>query len=715
MAHLSTNALLIPKSYLYILGPRLTQQCESMLKQVYNVCKSCCRIGKYLDDNVVQTLIHAFVTCRMDDLSSLMAGVTGYALNSLQMVPDKLSTSTKQLREKRRQMKRNGTPTDNIEYSEICKAIRRKMKEDIRKHDEKHIIKAIENSKSLKQARQKQRLGKGQLISIMEEDGTHIHDKDRIVKRCVEFYEELYKSRRASADQDSRDDRTTTSGIDAPSILQSEVEASIKRLKRNKAPGEDNITGGILQDGGDAMIQILTDLFNTCLHHQLVPKAWKNALVVLIHKKGNTSDIKNYRPISLLPIMYKVFSNILLQRMIRTLNFHQPREQAGFRAGYSTIDHLQVVNQLQEKANEYNMPLCFAFVDYEKAFDSIEFEPLFEGLKNQGVDEAYVNILRNLYSEATSVLRLHKDSEKFKLGRGARQGDNISPKLFTSCLQHAIINKINWENKGVRIDGEHLSHLIFADDIVLIANSTSKLQDMLQDIHDISKPVGLKMHLGKTKIMCNKHVNKDDVIVDGKKIEEVDSYVYLGQMVTKDHDQIQEMKRRIGQGWSAFCKLDNIMRDKNVPMRLKRKVFNECILPVMTYGCETWSLSNTQLEKLVTTQRKMERIMIGVTLKDRKSTEWIRKQSGLTDIIRSIRESKHRWAGHVARRRDNRWTIRITEWIPHGNKRPRGRPRTRWCDDLIQYVGPTWSHIARDRKLWQACREGFLLRERETP
>ena len=62
------------------------------------------------------------------------------------------------------------------------------------------------------------------------------------------------------------------------------------------------------------------------------------------------------------------------------------------------------------------------------------------------------------------------------------------------------------------------------------------------------------------------------------------------------------------------------MRDKNVPMRLKRKAFNECVLPVMTYGCETWSLSNTQLEKLITTQRKMERIMVGVTLKDRKST-----------------------------------------------------------------------------------------------
>ena len=127
--------------------------------------------------------------------------------------------------------------------------------EDIRKHNEKQIIKTIENSKSLKQARQKQRLGKGQLISIMEEDETHIHDKELIVKRCVEFYEELKRSRRASADQGSHDDRTTTSIIDPPSILPSEVEASIKRLKRNKALGEDNITGGILQDGGDAMFQ----------------------------------------------------------------------------------------------------------------------------------------------------------------------------------------------------------------------------------------------------------------------------------------------------------------------------------------------------------------------------------------------------------------------------------------------------------------------------
>ena len=87
-----------------------------------------------------------------------------------------------------------------------------------------------------------------------------------------------------------------------------------------------------------------------------VPSSWKNASVVLIHKKGDKADVKNYRPISLLPVIYKVFSNILLQRMLQALEQHQPQEQAGFRPGFSTTDHIHVVSQLREKANEYKIP-----------------------------------------------------------------------------------------------------------------------------------------------------------------------------------------------------------------------------------------------------------------------------------------------------------------------------------------------------------------------
>ena len=261
------------------------------------------------------------------------------------------------------------------------------------------------------------------------------------------------------------------------------------------------------------------------------------------------SDIKNYRPISLLPIIYKVFSHILLQWIPWTLDFHQPQEQAGFRSGFSMTDQLHVVNQLQERAHEYSIPLCFALMDSEKAFDNIEVKPIFHALENHGVDKAYLDIIKHMYCKATSVIFLHTDSEKFRLQRGVRQGDNISTRLFTSCPQDIIIGKINWKDKSFRINGKYLPHLIFTDDIVLITKSTSELQKMLPDFHETRKPVGLNMHLGKTEVKCN--------------------YVV----------------------WQA----GPIMQNKSIPPQLKTTVHNEFILPVITYRSETWSLSKIQL------------------------------------------------------------------------------------------------------------------------
>ena len=104
---------------------------------------------------------------------------------------------------------------------------------------------------------------------------------------------------------------------------------------------------------------------------------------------------------------------------------------------------------------------------------------------------------------------------------------------------------------------------------------------MVQDIHETSKPVGLNMHLGKTKVACHPVVNKTDINNNGRRSEEVDNYIYLSQMVTKDHDTEQELRCRIDLGWTAFGKLDSIMQNKRIPLRLKMKVQNECILPVI--------------------------------------------------------------------------------------------------------------------------------------
>ena len=108
--------------------------------------------------------------------------------------PDKLSAETKQLREKRRQMKRGGTDVQNIEYVETCKAIRRRMAEEIRSYNEERQLQALKNNKGLKSIKRKQLLGRNNIVSLKEEDGTLIRDFNRMIQRCEEFYTKLYST-----------------------------------------------------------------------------------------------------------------------------------------------------------------------------------------------------------------------------------------------------------------------------------------------------------------------------------------------------------------------------------------------------------------------------------------------------------------------------------------------------------------------------------------
>ena len=125
--------------------------------------------------------------------------------------------------------------------------------------------------------------------------------------------------------------------------------------------------------------------------------------------------------------------------MERVLDENQAREQAGFRKGYSTVDHLQTINRLIEKFNEFNRPLCIGYIDYEKAFDSIEHKAIFKALRSIGINETYITILEDTYTGATA--RVHMDSEvseEIPILRGVRQGDPIFPKLFTATIQEVF-------------------------------------------------------------------------------------------------------------------------------------------------------------------------------------------------------------------------------------------------------------------------------------
>ncbi|CAG9132702.1 unnamed protein product [Plutella xylostella] len=570
----------------------------------------------------------------------------------------------------------------------------------MRRYNCKRIQDAIEQNKGSKVFARDRSVRQTLLTQLKTDTGNTVSSVPEILGEIERFYGQLYTTTQnpiTSGAHDSRAPLTRHYTEDIPDVSLDEISIALKQLKNNKAPGDDGITTELLKAGGRPILIALRRLFNSVILEGTSPEAWSRSVVTLFFKKGNKALLKNYRPIALLSHVYKLFSRVITNRLEQRLDDFQPPEQAGFRKGYSTIDHIHTLRQVIQKTEEYNLPLCLAFVDYEKAFDSIELWAMLQSLQRCHIDYRYIEVLRCMYNAATMSVRLHEHSTKpIQLQRGVRQGDVISPKLFTCALED-VFKLVEWKRLGINVNGEYISHLRFADDIVIMAETLEELGEMLTDLNDASKQVGLKMNMDKTKVMSNEHVSSSPVTVGGVTIEVVDQYPYLGQVIRLGKSNFdKEVARRIQLGWAAFGKLRHIFTE-NIPQCLKTKVFNQCVLPVMTYGAETWCFTKGLIHKLRVAQRAMERAMLGVSLRDRIRNEEIRRRTKVTDIAKRISTLKWQWAGHVARRADDRWSRKVLEWRPRVGKRRVGRPPTRWSDDLRKVAGSRWMQMAVEK------------------
>ncbi|KAK6737640.1 hypothetical protein RB195_020009 [Necator americanus] len=371
------------------------------------------------------------------------------------------------------------------------------------------------------------------------------------------------------------------------------------------APGPDRIRPEQLKNLPPALINTLTRLFTRYLSECKVPKQWKTSKTVLLYKKGDPHDD------------WKV------------LDEGQPCEQAGFRKGFSTIDHIHTVSKLFEVSREYKMPLCLTFIDLKKAFDSIENEAVVEALDNQGIPTQYIKVLRELYTTLENAMR-----------------------------------KLEWDDMGVKVDGRQLHHLRFADDIVLITPSIS------QAIAD--------------RIRRN-----------------------------------MWMHRRRRAAWGAYKSIEDVVK-KTRNTRLRALLFNTTVLPALTYASETWAFRKQEENAVSVIERAIERVMLGVSrftqVIDGIRSSLLRQRSKIRDAAAFAKESKIRWARHVMRFNDNRWTRAVSDYyrVPRDIKRTTGRPPTRWSDFLTKSFKEKydalrvprerrnhWATLARDRDKWK--------------
>ena len=160
-------------------------------------------------------------------------------------------------------------------------------------------------------------------------------------------------------------------------------------MKNNKSAGPDNLTAELLKVDVGTTIDILNPLIEKIWEQEIFPRDWKNSHIITLPKKGDLTDCNNYRGISLLSVPGKVICKIILERMKSTVDKDLRKNQAGFRPGRSCTDQISTLRIILEQCQEFNAPLYLNFIDYSKAFDSVDRDRLWKIMAHYGVPETH--------------------------------------------------------------------------------------------------------------------------------------------------------------------------------------------------------------------------------------------------------------------------------------------------------------------------------------
>ena len=177
--------------------------------------------------------------------------------------------------------------------------------------------------------------------------------------------------------------------------------------------------------------------------------------------------------------------------------------------------------------------------------------------------------------------------------------------------------------------------------------------------------------------------------------------IHLSRSASLIHPGNGKRSKKNSKAWNAYWSIKFLVLDKSLSRKLRLEALSTCVFPGHLYGCQAWSLTARQRKTMEACQRRMERKVLGITLKDRISNARLQNITATVSIGQQATATKWKWGGHVARLKNGRWAQVTTMWDPYAGKRTPGRPRRRWADHFKQQLGVHWSSVARNRSVWR--------------
>ena len=603
------------------------------------------------------------------------------------------------------------------------KTSRRKVKELVREEKTKSweefgnkLEKDYKSNQKLffKTVKQLRKQKQAHIIQIKNRNGENLSEEHEIMNRWREYYETLLSIRTdVNKKEEQKLETTTTKHNIEEMINEQEVTEALRKIKKGKSGGHDKITPEMLKHMGNTGVKLLVDLINTVWKQEKIPKDWEVGIIMPIYKKGDSRECSNYRGITLLSSVAKIYEDIINRRLKHILEPQLDEAQCGFRKGRSIQDQIFTIKQLIEKIKKQNRNAYLAFIDLEKAFDRVNIQKIWSSLQKRKIPPKLLQTTKSLYKVNRMYVRTNNmESKEFTINNGLRQGGVLSPTLF-NVMMDDMIKDTRAKTKKLQVGHYNLkpveiSECAFADDLMVSANSEKDLQENINIWENTFSKWNMKMNVEKSKVM---HIGKDNkslnLKINGKNIEQVETFKYLGVLINRTGTDELEIQKRLHSTSKLYFILKNtIIGKKEISHKTKITVYKTIYRPTLMFGSESWTLNESQKSRIQAMEMRYLRKVKGKTRMDKIRNEKIREDLEVESVTDKLEIQKLKWFGHLIRMNTNRPTKQIWECRTQ-NKRSRGRPKQTWNDELAKILRKretTWEeakNIARNKKTWK--------------
>jgi len=369
-----------------------------------------------------------------------------------------------------------------------------------------------------------------------------------------------------------------------------EITEVMHKLKAGKAAGIDTLVNEIFKHGGEGISVATWKLCDELFRLERIPKDWARGLIFPIYKDGDPRSPDNYRGITLLSVVGKIYTSVLNQRIVRCHHVLS-EEQAGFRAQRSTVDHIFALTEMLRWRRKRRLQTHCCFLDIRKAYDTLWRDGLWKRLIEVGLRGKMWRVLKNLCEVVeSSVLVGAQRTEWFGLDVGLRQGCILSPLLFAIFIDGLTRAVKDTKVRSV-LEGMSLNLLLFADDIVLLACSRDELQRLLDVVFEYSVRWRFRFNVAKSKIM---HFGLPPIqkvkclyFLGLQELEIVKTFKYLGVDLTWNLSWAATKRRFILKARSRIPLVTKAVF-QGLSVDAGEKVWFSLIRPLLEYAVEVW-------------------------------------------------------------------------------------------------------------------------------